>query len=136
VHNIGENELNEKITTKIEGGPENLAMKMTIYAPQVFKILVDNDSSMIDPVGSLDPTKNQTRIMSFKNPDGGKSGEFFFFTEDNKLILKTMTDAELSAFLKRLGNYFAHVTLNDTMISIIYGVFSFERLDVRHLGYP
>ena len=32
--------------------------------------------------------------MSFMNPDGGKSGEFFFFTGDNRLIIKTMNDDE------------------------------------------
>jgi hypothetical protein len=31
-------------------------------------------------------------------PDGGKSGEFFFFTFDNQWILKTITEEELHVF--------------------------------------
>jgi 1-phosphatidylinositol-4-phosphate 5-kinase len=102
----------------------------------VFRALIENDSKMVDPIESLDPHKNKHRILEFKNPDGGKSGEFFFFTEDNSLILKTMTDAELAALLRRLPNYLHHVTKYETMISIIYGIFSFERLDVNTIhGY-
>ena len=108
-----------------------LPMKMTIYAPSAFRALVELDSKMIDPVESLDPQKNQNKLVSFKNPDGGKSGEFFFFSEDNRLILKTLSDDELLALLKRLPSYLHHVTSQPSMISFIYGVFSFERLDVH-----
>lgn len=45
-----------------------------------------------------------------------------------------MTDEEIVAFLKRLPQYLHHVTQNDSLISLIYGVFSFERLDVK--GHP
>jgi 1-phosphatidylinositol-4-phosphate 5-kinase len=36
------------------------------------------------------------------NPTGGKSGEFFFFTYDNRLLLKTMTYSEFFNFKIRL----------------------------------
>lgn len=131
MHDIGEAEINEKITVKIEGGIDTLPMKMTIYAPLAFRTLVDLDSKMIDPITSLDPANNQDRLVSFKNPDGGKSGEFFFFSQDERLILKTLSDDELKALLLRLPSYLHHITSGSSMISIIYGVFSFERLDVH-----
>ena len=45
------------------------------------------------------------QINKFKGPDGGKGGEFIFFSFDNKLIIKTMSDEELRALRTRLGTY-------------------------------
>jgi hypothetical protein len=47
---------------------------------------------MIDLNNSLDPHDNFEQIKKFKGPDGGKSGEFFFFTNDNRLIIKTLSE--------------------------------------------
>lgn len=107
-----------------------IPMKMRIYAPKIFRILTQRDNILVDPIKSLDPLLNEEQLKIFQNPDGGKSGEFFFFTSDNKLILKTISNDELKAFLKRLSSYLVHVTSEDTMISIIYGLFTFERYDV------
>jgi 1-phosphatidylinositol-4-phosphate 5-kinase len=57
--------------------------------------------------------------------DGGKGGAFFFFTYDNKLIIKTITDGELLAFRKKLIPYFLHLEENETVISPIYGIYKF-----------
>jgi len=32
--------------------------------------------------------------------DGGRGGEFIFFSYDNKIVLKTLTDFELNSFVK------------------------------------
>lgn len=82
---------------------------MTVYAHKAFRLLCDKDTDMVNPYESLDPVANHSKIQSFRGPDGGKSGEFFFFTDDNKLIIKTLSDAELRAFKLRIGAYFAHV---------------------------
>lgn len=41
----------------------------------------------------------------FGGPDGGKSGEFFYFSKDKKLMIKTMGNSELEAMLKNLKRY-------------------------------
>lgn len=41
----------------------------------------------------------------FGGPDGGKSGEFFFFSTDNRLMIKTMNTDELLVFLDKLPSY-------------------------------
>ena len=46
---------------------------------------------MINIEKSLNLIDNYESIMNIIGPDGGKSGEFFFFSYDNKLILKTIT---------------------------------------------
>lgn len=60
-------------------------------------------------------------------PDGGKSGEFFFFTYDNKWILKTLSETELNAFRERFPEYIHHMEMNrDSLINKIYGIFSID----------
>lgn len=53
----------------------------------------------------------------------GKSGSFFYFTEDSKYMIKTISKNE-KAFLRRIiKNYYEHIMLNpSTMISRIYGL--------------
>jgi len=41
--------------------------------------------------------------------DGGKSGEFFFFSYDNQLVIKTITRSELNVLKKINANYFKHI---------------------------
>jgi hypothetical protein len=42
---------------------------------------------------------NKETIRDFSNPTGGKSGQFFFFTRDNKLLIKTITKSELKVII-------------------------------------
>jgi len=65
-----------------------------------------------------------------KNPDGGRSGEFFFFSGDNKIILKTITYQEFITFRNIIPSYFAYILNNNTMISLIYGLFRFVENNV------
>lgn len=61
------------------------------------------------------------------NVDGGKSGEFFFFSYDNKWILKTITDNELNSFRQRMPEYFHHMCeYRNSLINKIYGIFSYD----------
>lgn len=65
-------------------------MNVTLYAPEIFLYFLKKDEIMINLESSLCLLANKQRIQAFGGPDGGKSGEFFFFSWDNKIILKTM----------------------------------------------
>ena len=83
--------------------------KCTLYAPKIFHHFVTMDN--IDLEDSFDLIKNNAKIAQFEGPDGGKSGEFFFFSHDNKLIIKTMRWSEVVSLRKRLilyANYLAN----------------------------
>jgi hypothetical protein len=41
---------------------------------------------------SVEPTRNIQKIKQNVQMDGGKSGQFFLFTYDNKVLLKTITE--------------------------------------------
>jgi len=56
---------------------------------------------------SLHPNLNRDAI--FKAGEGaGRSGSFFFFSHDNKFILKTMTKDELKLMIHLLPYYAGH----------------------------
>ena len=70
----------------------------TLHAPDVFAFLRQKDgytNKILEE--SLDPDAN--RAMVFKAGESqGKSGSFFFFSKDQKFIIKTMTDSDFNAF--------------------------------------
>jgi hypothetical protein len=87
----------------------DLTIKIVIYAPNIFKYLRFkdgiNEQSLID---SLEPSRNRHQIFKTnrgqKHNNGGKSGSFFFFTEDRSLIIKTIGKHEKRKLLKMLPN--------------------------------
>ena len=56
----------------------------------------------------------------------GKSGSFFFFSHDQKFLIKTLTSSELNTFLGDfVVNYYEHmVNSPETLLAKIYGVFT------------
>ena len=76
----------------------NEDIEVTEYAPDVFAFLRQKDgytNKILEE--SLDPDAN--RAMVFKAGESqGKSGSFFFFSKDQKFIIKTMTDSDFNAF--------------------------------------
>lgn len=78
------------------------------------------------------------RRMVFKAGQGaGLSGSFFFFSHDNKFLIKTINKKEKKILLKMLDDLIEHfeMTDNKSLIARIYGVFTiktnlFANLDV------
>jgi len=66
---------------------------------------------------------------------GGKSGEFFFFSQDNKLIIKTISKGEMDALMDKLPKFLNYFKKNpQSQIAKIYGAFTFEKF-VPHEKY-
>lgn len=80
----------------------------------------------------------QNRHMVFKAGQGaGLSGSFFFFSHDNRFLIKTMNAKERSILLGMLDDMIEHfiTTNNSSLLARIYGVFTiktdlFHSLDV------
>jgi hypothetical protein len=69
------------------------------YAPKVFRFIRAIDQiSEYDIMKSVKPQLNKMQIFKTNQNEshgtGGKSGSFFFFTEDRQFIIKTMTPQE------------------------------------------
>lgn len=67
----------------------------------------------------------------------GKSGSFFYFTEDNKYMIKTISKNEKSLLRRILSNYFKHlVDFQNTMISrfdnnkYLYRIFGLHQMRI------
>lgn len=58
---------------------------------------------MVDIEYSFDLKSNHQQILKLQGPNSGKSGEFFFFSHDLRLILKTMKEEEKETFLKMIS---------------------------------
>lgn len=57
---------------------------------------------------SLDPWKNRKKV--FKAGEGaGASGSFFFFSDDNKFIIKTLQAEEKDTILTMMDDYLQHL---------------------------
>mmetsp|Transcript_14192 Transcript_14192/g.24122 ORF Transcript_14192/g.24122 Transcript_14192/m.24122 type:complete len:238 (-) Transcript_14192:837-1550(-) len=113
-------------------------MKMTqasiiSHAPSVFQEirLLDqiNEQEMIS---SLDPERNRQQIFKanqgHKHSSGGKSGSFFFFTEDRKFIIKTIGKQEMQKYLSMLPRMLHYFKRNgcESYIQRIYGLYTIK----------
>ena len=71
---------------------------------ETFKQYID-DVMLIEK--SLSPIHNRDQV--FKAGEGaGSSGSFFFFSHDQKFIIKTMTQYELELMLEKISSFATH----------------------------
>ena len=100
---------------------------MTVYAPVVFEKLIMMDNKILQIERSLELGLNRECINKATGNDGGKSGEFFFFSYDNKLLIKTLPANEHLTFQKFIKRYYLYLSKNpQSLIAKIYGVYKFE----------
>ena len=104
---------------------------LKIYSPEVFNEFVNHDREFLNIIESLDFVANREQIRAASDPKGGKSGEFFFFSNDKKLILKTVPDVELKMLISILENYEQHFKeCPYSLIAKVYGAYTYENTDV------
>lgn len=94
------------------------------YAYKAFHKLRDADGITSEMIRvSLDPQANLENAKK-AGESTGRSGSFFFFSQDRKFIIKTMFENELEIFMLKLNDYFEHLENHqDSIIARIYGIF-------------
>ena len=98
------------------------------YAPNVFSNLrIMSEIKESQWKESFDVIQNKDSISKIASSEG-KSSSLFFFTHDNKYIIKTIPERELKTFLNGfLKNYYEHNIENtNTLLVKIYGLFTFK----------
>ena len=105
-------------------------VKVKSYAPRVFRFMRAIDGiEEWEVMKSVSPDTNRAQLFKTRSglshASGGKSGSFFFFTEDRRFIIKTMSRVEKDAFLKILPRLTQHLAANGgkSLISRIYGIY-------------
>ena len=104
-----------------------LSGRFTVYAPEMFEQIMKSDRMDEDLINSLDLGRNYSRILKSGEAQGGRGGEFFFFSDDNRLIIKTLSTKDLKVLLGILPRYVKHFQANPkSLIAKIYAVFTYE----------
>ncbi|KAI0233089.1 Phosphatidylinositol-4-phosphate 5-kinase [Massospora cicadina] len=100
--------------------------KFKDYSPWVFRSL--RELFGIDPAEYLLSLTLKYILSELSTP--GKSGSFFYYSQDFRFIIKTVHHTEHKFFRKILPGYYEHVRANpDTLISRIYGL---HRVKMQH----
>lgn len=120
-----------------EDSTNSKKLEMTVHAGHMFHLILQRDLSEISLETSLNIAKNFENIENLAKSDGGKSGELFFSSFDHKLLIKTVKKAELSQFRLHFLEYFRYLTETNpkTLITPIYGVYSFKRRDISQVAH-
>ena len=77
---------------------------------------------------SFIPDLNMTGMFNFK-AGTGKSPSFFFFSDNNKLMMKTLKESEKDIIFKKefLHKYFMYINENpDSLLMRIYGIYQVD----------
>ena len=75
---------------------------------------------------SMNLNSNKSNIFSIGEGEG-KSGSFFFYSFDQKFIIKTISSDNLNFFLKFVKKYSAHLTDNyGSVLAIIVGLYTLK----------
>lgn len=110
--------------------------KITSHCQQKFERLMAIDKLTIAEIyGSLNSVMNRDKVFG-AGEGAGASGSFFFFSYDNRFLIKTLQGSERSVMLNMLDDYIEHIDYRpESLLSRIYGIFTistkqFPDLDV------
>lgn len=104
----------------------NGSITLLEYVPKVFRNVLMLDSLNYDELfKSFDISKNLDNLSKLSISEG-KSGSFFFFTYDNRFIIKTISQTELDTMLEEfIQPYYELVTENyNTLLGRTYGLYT------------
>ena len=82
----------------------------------------------LGPLNIKDSLKIEDNIHNiFKSGQGaGRSGSFFFFSNDNNFIIKTMRGTEKEILFNMLHDLINHFTQNQSLMAKIYSVYTIK----------
>ncbi|KAK1602421.1 hypothetical protein QYE76_016754 [Lolium multiflorum] len=116
----------EKVWTRFppEGSkytpPHNSSdFKWKDYCPKVFRTL--RKLFKVDPADYMLSLCGDDALRELSSP--GKSGSFFYLTNDDRYMIKTMKKSEVKMLLKMLRAYYSHVrAFENTLVAKFFGL--------------
>ena len=86
----------------------------------------------------LDPRRNKNQIFKTnkgsKDGAGGRSGSFFFFTQDRDYIIKTVAKHEYKKFFEIIKVYTKHFHEDESPNSLIGKVYGLYKLKMANVN--
>ena len=117
-----------KTEKRIQASKINMKSQFISHLETKFEKIMELDGiTSEDLMASLSCEKN--RDMVFKAGEGaGQSGSFFFFSYDNRFIIKTLRGHEKQTIFKIIDDFIDHIQKSDnkTLLAKIYGLFTIK----------
>ncbi|KAJ1696808.1 hypothetical protein LUZ63_005320 [Rhynchospora breviuscula] len=89
------------------------------YCPHVFRTL--RKLFKVDPADYMLSLCGNDALRELSSP--GKSGSFFYLTNDDRYMIKTMKKAEVKVLLRMLPAYYSHVRAHEnTLVTKFFGL--------------
>ena len=109
-------------------------VEVTEFAPQAFSALRALDGYSQEALKAALEIQASSKFSEQDHGEqgGGRSGSFIFRSSDQRLLIKTMSEADFRAFLRVQRAYFERVQ-NDpaSLLARIYGIYSVQVEDQR-----
>lgn len=118
----------KKYCIKSYSAKEDNMVIVNEYAPKIFRNIRKSYISEETILNSFIPNLNMDGMYHFKTGDG-KSPSFFYFTDNKKIMLKTLKESEMEIIFNKdfISNYFMHIMkYPKSLLSKIYGVYQIE----------
>ncbi|KAF5746833.1 putative phosphatidylinositol-4-phosphate 5-kinase mRNA family protein [Tripterygium wilfordii] len=89
------------------------------YCPVVFRRL--RELFQVDPADYMLAVCGNDALRELSSP--GKSGSFFYLTQDDRIMIKTVKKSEVKVLIKMLSSYYQHVCrYENSLVTKFYGV--------------
>ncbi|KAM6548031.1 hypothetical protein CsatB_019707 [Cannabis sativa] len=114
--------------TKYTPPHQSCEFKWKDYCPLVFRTL--RKLFKVDPADYMISICGNDALRELSSP--GKSGSFFYLTNDDRYMIKTMKKAEVKVLIRMLSAYYNHVrAFENTLVTKFYGLHC-----VKLMGQP
>ncbi|KAG8642404.1 phosphatidylinositol 4-phosphate 5-kinase 1 [Manihot esculenta] len=98
---------------------QSVDFKWKDYCPMVFRHL--RELFAIDPADYMVAICGNDALREFSSP--GKSGSFFYLTQDERFMIKTVKKSEVKVLIRMLPNYYQHVCqYKNSLVTKFFGV--------------
>ncbi|KAL5076596.1 hypothetical protein RYX36_015580 [Vicia faba] len=105
--------------SKITPPHQSMEFRWKDYCPMVFRQL--RKQFQVDPADYMLAICGNAALRELSSP--GKSGSFFYLTQDDRYMIKTVKKSEVKVLLRMLRSYYQHVSqYENSLVTKFYGV--------------
>ncbi|KAJ1375775.1 Phosphatidylinositol-4-phosphate 5-kinase, core [Sesbania bispinosa] len=105
--------------SKITPPHQSVEFRWKDYCPMVFRQL--RKLFQVDPADYMLAICGNDALRELSSP--GKSGSFFYLTQDDRFMIKTVKKSEVKVLLRMLRSYYQHVSrYENSLVTRFYGV--------------
>ncbi|CAJ2644263.1 unnamed protein product [Trifolium pratense] len=105
--------------SKVTPPHQSMEFRWKDYCPMVFRQL--RKLFQVDPAEYMLAICGNSALRELSSP--GKSGSFFYLTQDDRFMIKTVKKSEVKVLLRMLRSYYQHVSqYENSLVTKFYGV--------------